>query len=251
MRRGFNNVCLTNGVFQSTHPSGVRLYQPSFLTVRQNFNPRTPVGCDRLAMRRVRGRGNFNPRTPVGCDHGVRRVLPPRQDFNPRTPVGCDGRRLSGAPGLGRISIHAPQWGATVCSTGPRSRRWISIHAPQWGATGRHHCNGANPVDFNPRTPVGCDTDWEWDAENRSLFQSTHPSGVRPWTARRPSNPDAFQSTHPSGVRLERSAPGIIRRISIHAPQWGATSREHRTGGEGQISIHAPQWGATRSCHRC
>ena len=33
------------------------------------------------------------------------------------------------------ISIHAPQWGATVTGGAPAVLNLISIHAPQWGAT--------------------------------------------------------------------------------------------------------------------
>ena len=35
------------------------------------------------------------------------------------------------------ISIHAPQWGATIADGVLDSIRPISIHAPQWGATAR------------------------------------------------------------------------------------------------------------------
>ena len=121
------------------------------------------------------------------------------------------------------ISIHAPQWGATVGeavnamllefqSTHPSGVRQfarimpviiiISIHAPQWGATfGRwsvpHPC-----ADFNPRTPVGCDPQSNTHQKNTAQFQSTHPSGVRPITATLFGVSGKFQSTHPSGVRL-------------------------------------------------
>ena len=55
--------------FQSTHPSGVRPAHPRSRHIQlSNFNPRTPVGCDRHA-RHIRQRcPHFNPRTPVGCD---------------------------------------------------------------------------------------------------------------------------------------------------------------------------------------
>ena len=81
--------------------------------------------------------------------------------------------------------------------------------------------------------------------------------------------PSIFQSTHPSGVRhlIERLS-SVRRLISIHAPQWGATRDanscwccgrnfnprtpvgcdpcgRHAGGACQQISIHAPQWGAT------
>ena len=38
----------------------------------------------------------------------------------------------------------------------PRVRR-ISIHAPQWGATPMPFHFAVNAFYFNPRTPVGCD----------------------------------------------------------------------------------------------
>ncbi len=101
-----------------------------------------------------------------------------------------------------RISIHAPQWGATVQHPRVPAAGRISIHAPQWGATGnqvRAHHHGNN---FNPRTPVGCDADATTPIASPTTFQSTHPSGVRR-----------------QAYRVRR----LGERISIHAPQWGAT----------------------------
>ena len=132
---GLLRSCFAVCLFQSTHPSGVRhprrshrkdprtisIHAPqwgatgpnqSATSPRWNFNPRTPVGCDR---QRMRGRG--------GCD-----------DFNPRTPVGCDlSFSLNSCKPM--ISIHAPQWGATSIRPLPTAFPDISIHAPQWGAT--------------------------------------------------------------------------------------------------------------------
>ena len=120
------------------------------------------------------------------------------------------------------------------------------------------------------------------------LFQSTHPSGVRPYsddaedllkvisihapqwgaTSAKPTTTDEseFQSTHPSGVRLlsialvtplshfnPRTPVGCLRErvgISIHAPQWGATRIENLIEERIVISIHAPQWGATTTQSR-
>jgi len=39
--------------------------------------------------------------------------------------------------------------------------------------------------------------------------------------------------------------PPPKRRISIHAPAWGATGETVETLPPSQISIHAPAWGAT------
>ena len=144
------------------------------------------------------------------------------------------------------ISIHAPQWGATAELPYFIATVDISIHAPQWGATKKRERLPFKGYDFNPRTPVGCDS-WPGYAPVAFVrFQSTHPSGVRPaapagaraghhisihapqWGATPDMSAlpefDEFQSTHPSGVRLvEGGAGGHPPHISIHAPQWGAT----------------------------
>ena len=260
-----------------------------------DFNPRTPVGCDGYSVSVPIELRNFNPRTPVGCDRPIRVCFRGGRYFNPRTPVGCDeggagtvgeggkfqsthpsgvrrhhvGRRRRAGP----ISIHAPQWGATVVNNGgalamafqsthPSGvRPWeiwacmpishISIHAPQWGATRRNGAKAAQPAGF----------------------QSTHPSGVRRFPLVVALGRELFQSTHPSGVRLadfrtvaERLGISIHapqwgathggcglcqqQRISIHAPQWGATGRFRFHADRDAISIHAPQWGATQPDRR-
>ena len=172
-----------------------------------NFNPRTPVGCDDRARRPAARRsisihapqwgatalhvkrrldlGNFNPRTPVGCDFQVIHAAECFTYFNPRTPVGCDSGSMRSLLIVCEISIHAPQWGATL------------------------------PPNCLPPAP---------------LFQSTHPSGVRPKALRSASARSRFQSTHPSGVRPAARQDDVHgRAISIHAPQWGATNiRQHR-----------------------
>ena len=101
-------------------------------------------------------RQNFNPRTHVGCDLTVSVRYLFVRDFNPRTHVGCDAM-ASPSRTMSKISIHAPTWGATGAwcdvffaykfqSTHPRGVRHlmskglgksfvISIHAPTWGAT--------------------------------------------------------------------------------------------------------------------
>ena len=213
------------GEFQSTHPSGVRLYlRVCEDHTRQDFNPRTPVGCDvpsavvsgildEISIHAPQwgatgqpappwaGYRNFNPRTPVGCDAHAPPTPPNPANFNPRTPVGCD--RTSGC-----------LW----CSTG----------------------------DFNPRTPVGCDTSPSASAGTSLVFQSTHPSGVR-----RSSGSDGlgwrsnFNPRTPVGCDGDGNVHYGYRHISIHAPQWGATHGAQRASGRPDISIHAPQWGAT------
>ena len=59
-----------------------------------------------------------------------------------------------------------------------------------------------------------------------SLFQSTHPRGVRPRPFCASCTCCWFQSTHPRGVRLILELlPFQLFIVSIHAPAWGATKR--------------------------
>ncbi len=214
---------------------------------KSNFNPRTPVGCDLLLNGLRASEPLFQSTHPSGVRHGhTARMLAVEnisihapqwgatassrycpavaQNFNPRTPVGCDeatARTLR----TGDISIHAPQWGATYLVAGPPIRHGISIHAPQWGATSRRTAwRAADRISIH--APQWGATIPRIAARYSSVFQSTHPSGVRltSLSLRRKEPKSIFQSTHPSGVRHAGVvAAGQPCVISIHAPQWGAT----------------------------
>ena len=211
------------------------------------FNPRTPVGCDAppkttvgvpitisihapqwgaTSRRRPTGRTgrNFNPRTPVGCDNMTSAALTSPKNFNPRTPVGCDPACRSTHRAVHGISIHAPQWGATLRLAECCVMVCISIHAPQWGATTADEVVALSKMLFQSTHPSGVRPFLFGGLPQRHEFQSTHPSGVRPCglapvTGARYFNPRTpvgcdvgplatapvrhqFQSTHPSGVRL-------------------------------------------------
>ena len=57
-----------------------------------------------------------------------------------------------------------------------------------------------------------------------TVFQSTHPRGVRLGGQGAQAGHALFQSTHPRGVRHERlGVAQAIISVSIHAPAWGAT----------------------------
>ena len=78
------------------------------------------------------------------------------------------------------------------------------------------------------------------------MFQSTHPHGVRPNYA---------LTTLPADIRFnprthmgcDGSAESLLsfRKVSIHAPTWGATKIETSIKDKQNVSIHAPTWGAT------
>ena len=187
------------------------------------FNPRTPVGCDNYRRRKHRSYPHFNPRTPVGCDgrqgHMIHACM---SDFNPRTPVGCDPEALTQERML-LISIHAPQWGATVANTIFNRIRAISIHAPQWGATTIVTCDVVHVQNFNPRTPVGCDATCRKSTHNSSNFNPRTPVGCDAWRGTDLCVCLHFNPRTPVGCDFIPVCTGICLIISIHAPQWGAT----------------------------
>ena len=192
---------------------------------------------------------SFNPRTRVGCDTSpatIRCRSSAFQSTHPRGVRHC-GKLL--ARGWIVVSIHALAWGATAGAGAGLQHPAVSIHAPAWGAT--------PPPPRRPRLI--------------SMFQSTHPRGVR--RCPRPStlpnsssfNPRTrvgcdwcltwrslcdcgFQSTHPRGVRrAELDAVEHLGLVSIHAPAWGATLPQSSPRALRRVSIHAPAWGATWS----
>ena len=161
----------------------------------------------------------------MGCDSWLRRLPLAVTYFNPRTPVGCDSSFSNHSRCVSRISIHAPQWGATRTTADSAS------------------CRG----DFNPRTPVGCDEQCEdlfhglgisihapqWGATvlamswNAGLgFQSTHPSGVRLPFSMLSLRPMNFNPRTPVGCDRIHVCARPELQISIHAPQWGATAAD-------------------------
>jgi len=100
------------------------------------------------------------------------------------------------------------------------------------------------------------------------LFQSTRPRGARREEATTDSWNQGFNPRARVGRDVSRSATVPVRRVSIHAPAWGATwpfrksivliprfNPRARVGRDTHdyhylethhhVSIHAPAWGAT------
>ena len=166
------------------------------------FNPRTRVGCDSCLTAWHRRSSCFNPRTRVGCDRhtaaGVngnalvsihapawgattdagQKALE-EASFNPRTRVGCDGGDGDSLFIIQIVSIHAPAWGATCRHRETHQPSRVSIHAPAWGATRLSDKWVTGMMGFNPRTRVGCDNGISASGDTMTVFQSTHPRGVR------------------------------------------------------------------------
>ena len=84
--------------------------------------------------------------------------------------------------------------------------------------------NGRHPGNFNPRTHVGCDEDSAHTKAELWDFNPRTHVGCDLLKSSTEFVPFLFQSTHPRGVRPtggRLQARG--RAISIHAPTWGAT----------------------------
>ena len=144
------------------------------------------------------------------------------------------------------VSIHAPTRGATLYHLLLHFRNHVSIHAPTRGAT--------SEKDFTK-----CDT----------VFQSTHPHGVRHSPCISYNTLIKFQSTHPHGVRQlttcyysesmcfnPRTHTGCdwafintkFTEISFNPrTHTGCDVRDDIDTANVYVSIHAPTRGATPS----
>jgi len=172
---------ILSGVFQSTHPHGVRPPQTlQHAQMGRCFNPRTRTGCDREHKLPVMREPGFNPRTRTGCDlpglfgwhfdkevsiHAPARgatwegygMESERQGFNPRTRTGCDAGCTQRSNSDAAVSIHAPARGATLSPVAQLC--WCLRFNPRTRT-------GCDPIvttcrtyitSFNPRTRTGCD----------------------------------------------------------------------------------------------
>ena len=112
VRHNTNYRTFINQLFQSTHPHGVRPFPPPLLLQLFRFNPRTRMGCDRIILKR---KYNID------------------------------------------VSIHAPAWGATDISIYQNTNyRFQSTHPH--GVRLSALAETISIICFNPRTRMGCDS---------------------------------------------------------------------------------------------
>ena len=147
---------------------------------RQNFNPRTRVGCDIMDLAAAIASAPISIHAPAwGATVGRAMITVSTKDFNPRIRVGCDPMGVRTFHTAYKISIHAPAWGAT------RSHALRPQGRARFQSTHPRGVRPACPVTtiqspyFNPRTRVGCDGDAGIGKTKAAQFQSTHPRGVR------------------------------------------------------------------------
>ena len=191
--------------FQSTHPSGVRPGGDREKTISALFQSTHPSGVRPVEYRIGDTVKPFQSTHPSGVrlpSHPCRRTFHVFQSTHPSGVRHGGVRRHTGEL---YISIHAPQWGAT----GPA--RTFSLLIPNFnprtpvGCDTTATCWPRWPKHFNPRTPVGCDERLPKPHRQPQDFNPRTPVGCDwPASANCPS-PARFQSTHPSGVRLGRT----------------------------------------------
>ena len=122
--------------------------------------------------------------------------------FNPRTRVGCDCGCWCGPTASSRFNPRTRVGCDTATTTKAAPDLDVSIHAPAWGATSPSGIRLRLLTMFQSTHPRGVRHQMSHNVQLCHLFQSTHPRGVRLTFMAKQLPPDRFQSTHPRGVRL-------------------------------------------------
>ena len=143
-------------MFQSTHPHGVRPNLPVIIILKCGFNPRTHTGCDVLRLLDLTKYKSFNPRTHTGCDMVLFKEAEILTLFQSTHPHGVRLTMISTALASGSFN--------------PRTHTGCDLCISE--ALNVHFC-------FNPRTHTGCDGIVCTVITILTMFQSTHPHGVR------------------------------------------------------------------------
>ena len=203
---GCDSICrkrrLDLHLFQSTHPHGVRQDRVSVMPEQDHISIHAPAWGATSRFWRLQARLEyFNPRTRMGCDYIEARNAILNFAFQSTHPHGVRHYRRTAFP---------------------RAKRFQSTHPHGVRPT-------SDPVEalsdyFNPRTRMGCDDGSLITVWKTSEFQSTHPHGVRLLQGvcacpARHFNPRTRMGCDRKNFGITNSK----RRISIHAPAWGAT----------------------------
>ena len=98
---------------------------------------------------------------------------------------------------------------------------------------------------FNPRTRVGCDARKKARLRMYKSFNPRTRVGCDRFFILERSRLSCFNPRTRVGCDEVGSNLPYRRRVSIHAPAWGATRPRRTTARPREVSIHAPAWGAT------
>ena len=210
-------------LFQSTHPHGVRHNLPVcemegvHVSIHAPARGATAVASPTHKEEQVSihapARGatiksfsiihsliRFNPRTRTGCDPHLRYFSQPDKRFQSTHPHGV--RPFKGG-GVSRLS-----------SFNPRTRTGCDLQVP---------CACSLQVRVSIHAPARGATDCEVSPNAHAQFQSTHPHGVRPWSANSLGGKRRFNPRTRTGCDVRASVGHSAEEVSIHAPARGAT----------------------------
>ena len=123
-----------------------------------------------------------------------------------------------------RVSIHAPARGATQDDKRIAVIDDVSIHAPARGATSSTSRTNL-PTMFQSTHPHGVRRGRKWICSGLMEFQSTHPHGVRQKIIEPIKHRYSFNPRTRTGCDVTLPIVGQDREVSIHAPARGATFR--------------------------
>ena len=123
-------------IFQSTHPCGVRLDHPGFISGVKNISIHAPMWGATSSRFHSFAFQPISIHAPMwGATVGTYEFFE-RRTISIHAPMwGATPTRLRWTIQRNQISIHAPMWGATKIRKRNKPRIGISIHAPMWGAT--------------------------------------------------------------------------------------------------------------------
>ncbi len=204
----------------------------------------------------------FNPRPRVGGDADVSQA-PNWDGVSIHAPAwgatGQVGQELWG----NYVSIHAPAWGATPPTATVTTAKGFQSTPPRGGRL-RWLTQYSTSQCFNPRPRVGGDsvapgpippgcvsihapawgaTAWEMRKLFQLMFQSTPPRGGRLRSCTRCFVLACFNPRPRVGGDLCPSYICVSRRVSIHAPAWGATRGRHPLGAGSGFQSTPPRGG--------
>ena len=95
------------------------------------------------------------------------------------------------------------------------------------GCDAGHADSGDGFASFNPRTRVGCDVAFSVNNRADKIVSIHAPAWGATHRVATSIHATMFQSTHPRGVRRIKSAVCFWTYVvSIHAPAWGATVKQ-------------------------
>ena len=233
-------------MFQSTHPHGVRLRLQIYQIITIWFQSTHPHGVRHAGFNPLATISEFQSTHP----HGVRpEGIKAQNDLvnvSIHAPTRGATQTFTLPPLSASVSIHAPTRGATKARVVKLPLRFSFNPRTHTGCDQRQQYSRERYGCFNPRTHTGCDPLIALPIPLSRVSIHAPTRGATRKAAYVIAKATLFQSTHPHGVRpSDVSDFANWLTVSIHAPTRGATDITFKALSKDEVSIHAPTRGAT------